>query len=500
VPPIDVLLMPRPNDPPLGSGESASVPSAAAIANAIFDATGVRFREPPFTADRIRAGLGPSAPVAERPKRGLWGLLFGAGAAAVAIAAAAMPWRTAIAPIPRPDISVYSAATIEHGRVLAALGNCAVCHTAPGGVTNAGGRALETPFGTVYSTNITPDEATGIGAWSYPAFERAMREGIHRDGHRLYPAFPYTAFAKTTDADLQALYAYLMVQDPASALTPGNRLNFPFNLRPLLAGWNAMFLRTGPVHADDSRSAEWNRGAYLVEGLGHCGGCHSPRNALGAEKSGSNHLVGGLAEGWEAPSLTALSRAPVPWTEEDFFLYLRTGHSPLHGVAAGPMGPVVSALTQMPDADIRAMATYLASYNAPISHDDQRARTVGLEALSNRAIIASAGNTGAQIYDGACAVCHEGAAPVLFRVQRTPLALNSNLHSARPDNLVRVILHGIQQPATDDLGTMPAFDRSLDDRQIAELVTYLRQRFAAGKPAWENLEPAVARLRTPRPD
>ena len=497
VPPIDVLLMPRPNDPPLGSGESASVPSAAAIANAIFDATGVRFREPPFTADRIRAGLNPPkltpASTDPRPKRGLLNLLAGASAAVVAIAAAAMPWRPAIAPIPRPDASVYAAATIERGRLLAALGDCAVCHTAPGGVPNAGGLALATPFGTVYSTNITPDETTGIGAWSYPAFERAMRQGIHRDGRHLYPAFPYTAFTKTSDADLQALYAYLMAQEPVSAVGPTTKLGFPFNLRPLLAGWNALFLRTGPIPADATRSPEWNRGAYLVEGLGHCAACHSPRNILGAEKSGSRHLAGGVAEGWEAPALTSLSHAPVPWTEADLFPYLRTGHSPAHGVAAGPMGPVVSELAHLPDSDIRAMATYLASFNEPVTAADQRAQIAALEAQSRRTV--AVGSVGSRIYDGACAVCHEGSAPVLFGV-RPSLSVNSNLHSATPDNLIRVILGGIQHPATPDLGYMPAFERSFDDRQVAELLKYLRGRFAADKPAWQDLETAVTRVRS----
>jgi nicotinate dehydrogenase subunit B len=162
--------------------------------------------------------------------------------AAVGIGAAVLPWR-AIAPISRPDASVYSATTIARGAQLAALGDCAVCHTSENGIVNAGGRPIETPFGTIYSTNITPDEATGTGAWSYPAFERAMREGIHRDGRHLYPAFPYTHFAKTSDADLQALYAYLMAQKPVQAKAPDNKLRFPFNLRPLMAGWNASSIR-----------------------------------------------------------------------------------------------------------------------------------------------------------------------------------------------------------------------------------------------------------------
>src|SRR4051812_35313939 len=261
VPKIDVLMLPRQDQPPLGVGESASVPSAAAIANAIFDATGVRFRELPFTPERILAGLrgtaaatagALAAPSQQAPalspriwnpfakRRGALATAAALCTAVIGIGAAILPWR-AIAPIAPPEASVYAAATIARGAQLAALGNCAVCHTSTGGAVNAGGRALETPFGIIHSTNITPDVATGIGAWSYPAFERAMRDGIHRDGRHLYPAFPYPHFAKTSDADLQALYAHLMAQQPVRADIPGNKLTFPFNLRPLLAGWNALF-------------------------------------------------------------------------------------------------------------------------------------------------------------------------------------------------------------------------------------------------------------------
>src|SRR5216684_3911217 len=368
IPKIDVLMLPRQDQLPLGVGESASVPSAAAIANAIFDATGVRFREPPFTPERILGGLrgegdaAPSALPGAAPKpqvssdrwqnpfagrRGAFATAAALCAAVVGIGAAVLPWRS-IAPIARPDVSTYSAATIARGQQLAALGDCAVCHTNANGVINAGGRAIETPFGTIYSTNITPDIETGIGAWSYPAFERAMREGIHRDGRHLYPVFPYTHFAKATDADLQALYAYLMAQAPVRIETPKNSLAFPFNFRPLMAGWNALFHQPGVFEADATKSALWNRGAYLVEGLGHCGACHSSRNALGAEKA-SAYLAGGFAEGWEAPPLTSLSLAPIPWSEDELFAYLRTGESRFHGVGAGPKKKVAKELAGIHD-------------------------------------------------------------------------------------------------------------------------------------------------------
>src|SRR3981081_3735781 len=269
------------------------------------------------------------------------------------------------------------------GRQLAALGDCAVCHTVANGIINAGGRPLEAPFGTIYSTNITPDPETGIGAWSYPAFERAMREGIHRDGRHLYPAFPYTHYARATDADLQALYAHLMAQTPVRADTPKTGLGFPFNLRPLLAGWNALFHQPGVFEADPTKSAIWNRGAYLVEGLGHCGACHSPRNVVGAEKANA-YLAGGFAEGREAPPLTSLSQAPIPWSEDELFAYLRTGESRFHGVAAGPMAPVVKELAGLPDEDIRAMAVYLASFNDnAIGQQAQNVVAAKLETLTS---------------------------------------------------------------------------------------------------------------------
>ncbi len=513
VPKIDVLMLPRPDQPPLGVGESASVPSAAAIANAIFDATGVRFRELPFTPERILAGLQgeqgstPAALPASASKTSVpastqvrpnpftrrRGVLAGVAAVVAAmagIAAAVLPWRS-IAPIARPDSSVYSAATIARGRQLAALGDCAVCHTAVNGVINAGGRALETPFGTIYSTNITPDAETGIGAWSYPAFERAMRDGIHRDGRHLYPAFPYTHFARTTDADLQALYAYLMAQPPLRAESPTTKLAFPFNLRPLMAGWNALFHQAGAFEADATQSARWNRGAYLVEGLGHCGACHSPRNAFGAEKTGA-YLAGGFAEGWEAPPLTSLSHAPIPWSEDELFAYLRSGESRFHGVAAGPMAPVVKELASLPDQDIRAMAIYLSSFNQKaISQPDQDALAARLESVTGtRAVAAPA--MGARLYEGACAVCHQVGGAPLFG-SRPSLALNSNLHSALPDNLIQVILHGIASPASSDLGYMPGFKDSLSADQVSELVSYLRQQFAPGKPPWVDVHAAVSR-------
>jgi nicotinate dehydrogenase subunit B len=488
VPEIDVLMLPRPDQPPLGVGESASVPSAAAIANAVFDATGVRFRELPLTPERVLAGLRPAGlhPAAPRRRR-RW---LGAVAAVLGAAAAAWPGQGALAPIAPPDPGLYAPATIAHGRVLAALGGCAHCHTAEGGAAYAGGRPIATPFGTVVASNITPDAASGIGAWSYPAFARAMRQGLHRDGTHLYPAFPYPSYARASEADLQALYAYLTAQPAVANPVARSHLPLPF-ARPLLAAWNALFLREGAWQPVPGRSPEWNRGAYLVEGLGHCGACHSPRNALGAERGGAR-LAGGEAGGWTAPALTDASRAPIPWSEADFFAYLRTGRSRFHGVAAGPMAPVVRALADVPDADLRAMAVYLASFNPPPGEAGAReAAAVRLEQAA-AARLGPAGGVGARIFAGACAVCHGPGG------SGGPLALNSSVFAASPDNLIRVVLEGMADPPPGGVAVMPGFGGVLDDGQVAALVGYIREVFAPGERKWADLAGRVAQVRPSR--
>jgi nicotinate dehydrogenase subunit B len=260
-----------------------------------------------------------------------------------------------------------------------------------------------------------------------------------------------------------------------------------------MAGWNALFHQPKPFEAVATQSAVWNRGAYLVEGFGHCGACHSPRNALGAEKAGA-YLAGGFAEGWEAPALTSLSLAPIPWSEDELFAYLRSGESRFHGVAAGPMAPVVKELTALPDQDIRAMAVYLASFNANATGKaEQEVLATGMETLTH-ARAAGASPVGARLYEGACAVCHAVGGAPLFG-SRPSLALNSNLHSAVPDNLIQVILHGIASPVSSDLGYMPGFKDSMSNGQLAELVGYLRRQFAPDKPPWTDLPAAVGRVR-----
>src|SRR5260370_119863 len=235
-------------------------------------------------------------------------------------------------------------------------GYCAECHTAKGGRTCAGGYAMATPFGVIYSTNITSDPETGIGTWSEAAFARAMQEGVARDGSLLFPAFPYDHFTKLSDDDVQALYAFFMTRAPVRSPAQEDGLPFPFNIRYLQAGWRLLFFRSGRFEPDARKSAEWNRGAYLAGSLSHCSPRHTPRNLLGAEKAGDAY-AGAAIDNWIAQPLTAANPAPVPWTQEELFSYLRNGVSVLHGSAAGPMAPVVHGLAALSDQDVRALAT-----------------------------------------------------------------------------------------------------------------------------------------------
>lgn len=496
-----------------------TLPAAAAIANAIQDATGVRLRQAPFDAGQLRLALADRRVPAKGALRRGWGWLAAGAAGLATLATALWPLKPALPLTAGPDASLYSAQAIERGRLVAAAGDCVACHTAPGGARNAGGLALETPFGIIYSTNITPDAQTGIGRWSYAAFERAMRQGIHQDGRQLYPAFPYTAYAKLSDADLQALYGYLMSQPAVAATPPRTELGFPFNLRPLLAGWNLLFHDPKPFTPDPSQDVEWNRGAYLVEGVGHCAACHSPRNRLGAEKGGLDYLAGGQAEGWNAPALNQLATGERAWSGEELFQYLRTGYSPRHGVAAGPMAPVIHGLAELPASDLKAIVTYLMAVpgQAP-ARTPSPARATAAATASAAATARTAATTattatvtaapaaaseaitlrrasGERIYQNACAVCHEaGSGPTLFGVKPL-LGQNTNLHAASPDNLIQVILNGIQAPADDALGYMPGFGNSLDDRQIGDLIDYLRARFAPEEEAWPVDTTTIGRLR-----
>jgi mono/diheme cytochrome c family protein len=426
----------------------------------------------------------------------------------VALGAVIFAWRPAIAPIDPPKPGSFDPALVKRGAQLAALGDCDTCHTAPGGKVFAGGLGLPTPFGTIYSSNITPDPETGIGRWSQAALRRAMREGVDRQGRYLYPAFPYDHFTLVTDEDNDALYAYLMTLAPVAQTAPPNALPFPINIRMVLAGWNLLFLHQGPYKPDPTHDETWNRGAYLVEGLGHCGACHTPRNALGAERR-NDFFGGGEAEGWHAFTINAASQSPVPWTQDALYTYLRTGYHGLHGVARGPMGPVVGNLAQVDDSDLKAMATYVAAVmgkpeaarEAQAKNLAATARTTGPGTIPQSggfqtvapADVLNAKEQGAAIYAATCATCHESGRPVPYG--GIGLQFSTAVSGENSRNLINLVLNGL--PASD--GTkgpvMPGFAGAMNNDQIAALATYLRGRFADGKPAWPDLPKAVADAR-----
>ncbi|MFD1911167.1 molybdopterin cofactor-binding domain-containing protein [Halodurantibacterium flavum] len=369
VPEIRTMLIERPGDPALGVGESAAVPAAAAIANAIFDATGIRLREAPFTPEKLRAALAaegtgtaalpPAAPLATFRWGRRWGPLAALGGV-LTLGALALPIHSAIPLSRAPAPGQFTSETLARGAEVFAAANCAGCHTAENGPPNAGGRPMETPFGTVYSTNLTPDPETGLGQWSFAAFERAMRHGISRDGKNLYPVFPYTAFARIDDGDMQALYAHLQTLPPVRAETPRAAMLAPVNLRPVNAVWNALYHEPSTLQPDPAQSEAWNRGRYLVEGAGHCSACHTPRSALGAEDPARAYAGAMVGADW-APPLAGPAAGARGWDEAAFAAYLRDGHAPGIASASGRMAGIVAGLGALPDADIRAMATYLAS-------------------------------------------------------------------------------------------------------------------------------------------
>ena len=412
-----------------------------------------------------------------------------------------LAWRPSIAPVARPAPGSFPADLVGKGEALSAIGHCAACHTQPGGQPFAGGYPLHTPFGIIYGDNISPDPQTGIGAWSFEAFTRAMREGVARDGSHLLPAFPYYAFTKLSDDDIKALYAYLMTQPAVSNTVPANTVPWLFKIRALQEGWKILFFRSARFQANPSKSVDWNRGAYLANALSDCSGCHTPRNALGAEES-KHPYEGWLIEGWIAPALTDASPSPVPWTQEELFAYLRTGVAPLHGATGSTMTLVIRdalALPVVPDSDIRAIAGYISDIN----HASARANEI--EAATQQALATSSLGSDheydpdADLYASACMSCHYNRAPTPLAA-RPELALNSSLTLSEPTNFVQVVLNGVSSTETDNNSegvaglVMPAYDSSLTDAEIARLAAYLR-RTRTKLPPWNDLEKKVAAIR-----
>lgn len=416
---------------------------------------------------------------------------------AVAAIGAARAQDAAPAPSPAPD-----AALVEQGRYLATAGDCVSCHTRPGGQPFAGGLPLKTQFGTLYTPNITPDRDTGIGGWSEEQLARAMREGVADDGDHLYPVFPYTAYTKVTDEDVHAIFAYLRSLQPVIYTPPKNEMKFPFSIRPLMIVWNKLFFKEGRFVPDASKPAEWNRGAYLVEGLGHCGSCHTPRNVLGGERA-SLALTGGtyldeitdavedqnivaldnLVRPWSAVSLTTSPTGLGAWSVGDIEAYLKTGHNKRAGVF-GPMSKVVNNSTKfLSDPDLHAIAVYLTSLPAATRNSGQKIPDDKIKA-------------GEIVYTTRCGDCHlptglgiaQGPNVDPTKVS-PPLVGNAVVQAPDPATLINVILYGAHEgtQGADSWPKMPGFENEvgIDDDQIAALANYLRA-------SWGNQGDAVA--------
>ena len=427
-------------------------------------------------------------------KRRLWKVLLGVALLGL-VAFVVVTWRLAIRPIQGPPPGGFSTELVSRGERLAAVGHCVSCHTRPGGPPYAGGYAINTPFGIIYGTNITPEPDTGIGRWSLEAFTRAMREGVRQDGSHLFPAFPYWAFTQLTDADVAALYAFCMTRPAVKATVPASTLPFPLSIRALQAGWKLLFFRPERFRPDPTKSEEWNRGAYLAEALGDCSGCHSPRNALGGDEP-RRRYAGNLIDGWIAPALTNVNPSPVPWTTDELFAYLRTGSSPLHGATAATMTQAIRNaldLPVVPDSDVRAIAVYFSDLaqtaNVPAGRIESLTRT----ALATSLLGFEDEDTGAVIYAGACLGCHSNTGPLPLAA-RPELALNSALTLSTPTNLIRVMLQGVGANDGAPGLTMPAYASALSDAQIAAVAAYLR-RTRTELPGWTDLEPQVAAAR-----
>jgi mono/diheme cytochrome c family protein len=367
-----------------------------------------------------------------------------------------------------------NASQLRRGQYLVIAGDCMSCHVREGGQPLAGGLGLKTPFGLIYSANITSDQNTGIGAWTPEQFYRAMHDGIDDQGHNLYPAFPYPWFRLASRADDDAMLAYLKTTPPVDYTPPKNDLPFPLNFRPVVKLWNLFFLSSKGFQDDPAQSAQWNRGAYLVNGLGHCGGCHTPKNFLGADKS-KQELHGGLLGTWVAPDLTSNERTGLGrWSALDIAEYLGNGRN-AHAGAAGDMGEVITYSTAlMNDADRQAIAVYLKTETAT-PNDSQNVADAG------------AMLRGAAIYSDACTGCHldDGVGQPRFF---PPLGHNAMLQQDDATGLLHLILAGGRigtSPSRVSPLTMPSFAWKLSDAEIADVSTFIRN-------SWGNAAPAIS--------
>jgi mono/diheme cytochrome c family protein len=365
---------------------------------------------------------------------------------------------------------------IERGRYLATVGDCAACHTDNGGPTYAGGLRLQTPFGPIAAPNITPDTDTGIGNWTEDQFITAMQTGIAPGGTHLYPAFPYAYFSKVSRDDLADIYLYLRTLPPVHHAVNRDTLPFPFDIRLLLAVWNRLFFAPGEFKPQASQSDQYNRGAYLVQGLGHCGECHTPKNMLGGDRTSAPYR-GGLLQGWFAPNITGTPRIGVgDWSVDDIVEYLKTGHN-AHAAASGPMAEeIVNSSSRMTDADLKAIAVYLKSSDDGAAPGQPQSLPANDPAM----------RAGAAIYTDTCSACHTATGAGVERMFPA-LAGSAAVQQRDPTTLIRVVALGAQSAATDASPTgpaMPAFTWRLDAGQIADVLTYIRN-------SWGNAAKAV---------
>jgi len=386
-----------------------------------------------------------------------------------------------------------SASVVERGEYLTHAADCVVCHTAKDGVPFAGGRAFVLPFGTIYSTNITPDVDTGIGRYTDTGFLDAMHKGIGRGGTRLYPAMPYASYTYMADADALAIKAYLFTLKPIHAPAPANTLVFPFNQRSLMSLCAALFNPDQRYAPNAERSAEWNRGAYLVEAMEHCGECHTPRNLFFALNN-RQKFAGTVQAGWRAYNITPDHSSGVgTWSDADLMHYLSIGHADGRGTASGPMGEAVDAsLSHLTPTDIAAMVTYLRSVAAVATPDLPEPRTNPAPASPAQGLAAGVDPHGKAVYEGACAGCHgwTGISPVMpFATLTGTRAVND----PTANNVAQVIIGGAQRHTGNDPSNMPAFGDAYSDAEIASVANYITARF--GIKASELTATQVAKLR-----
>jgi mono/diheme cytochrome c family protein len=370
------------------------------------------------------------------------------------------------------------ASVVERGAYLARAADCMVCHTTQGGKEYAGGLGFKLPFGTLYSTNITPDKETGIGNYSDREFLNALHRGTRRDGARLYPAMPYTSYTYITDADALAIKAYLLSLAPVRSAPPANTLVFPFNQRWAMAFWSALFNPDTRFEPDTSKSPEWNRGAYLAEALAHCGECHTPRN-LAFALNNRKKFGGALTAGWRAFNISSDKATGLgAWSDDEIFSYLSTGHAAGHGTASGPMGEAVDqSFSQLAPDDIRAMVAYLRSVPA-IASADLPATTAPPAPASHRDGGSTPDPRGKMVFQGACVSCHGWTGESAISRHAT-LTGAWAVNDPSATNVAQIVISGTKRHTPEDAVSMPAFGSAYSDAEIAAVANYVTARFGS---------------------